>query len=97
MADFDKGGCFPGDGIMEIVNTTRTLKCSICCKDILRGEKYTWRMGVRGYVNLCSNCLIKLGELGKSIEQYNKDYLAQPLKIRLKKLKMMEAITKDGN
>ena len=80
----------------EKLNDLRTLKCHQCEGKILRGEKYTWFYGSTGYANICWKCLIKLGELGQSMDDYNTTYLKMPLKERLKKFKMLMALSSNG-
>jgi len=76
----------------EVTNDVRTLKCHTCSGKILRGEKYIWFWGTRGYINICWKCMIKIGEKGQSMDEWNKEYLAMPLKERLKRLKCLQAL-----
>jgi hypothetical protein len=88
---------YAGEPPQEYCCEIRTLKCHLCDKKILRGEKFTWiAPNSRAYVNICDKCLVKLGELGKGMLKDNEEFLAMPLKERLKKLKMLDALKQQG-
>ena len=63
--------------------------CHICRGKLSMGEKYIWFYSTRGYANICYKCMIYIGELGKSLEQENDDFLKQDKKARENKFKMM--------
>lgn len=73
-------------------NHIQSRVCHVCRNKLYMGEKYWWTHGCRGYVNICYKCLIKLGEVGNKIKEYNDIFLSQPKRSRERKFKMMEKI-----